>query len=367
MNVAGLSLVERCIIEFGKQIRQLHLADIVIDIYDAALQETSRAQYKTGQRAYMRFINQIEPKGYLLPFPRTRLQKTELVLAFFMASLVTKPSITKAATILNYETHVKWHYRREGCQPCEYQTPFLKQVRKGLRKMLPSRQDLRAAFLLPKYVFMGKFSRTNQQYRCLLRFATIMGFVGMLRPHTYRQLQPAAFTVVIEDGEGRLPPQLVNARDVSSFSEKVHEAGDAVLGFFIKFKSKTMLDATAYFPRLSNCARRFEAMCPVMALKDLITLRAFGSRFLKNWGNGISLSSYLKQLAGDEIKVSPHALRIGGRTWYLSKNLDKQFVDFLGTWACPEASARYYRASPAAVLRRLQEFYAQLTDWDAIN
>ena len=233
--------------------------------------------------------------------------------------------------------------------------------------MLPSRQDLRAAFILPKYVFMGNFSRTNQHYRCRLRFATIMGFVGMLRPHTYRQLQPASFTLVIQDGDGYLPPQLINGRDVLLFSEKIHEAGDTVLGFFIKFKSKTMLEATAYFPKLSDCALRFKAMCPVIALKDLISGRVFGKRFLTKWGNGMSLSSYLKQLAGDDIKVSPHALRIGGRTWYLSKNLDKQSVDFLGTWACPEASARHYRESPDAVLRRLQQFYTHLTNWDAIN
>ena len=108
IEASRLTLVERCVIEFGRQIKKLHLADIVIDIYDVALQESSRAQYRTGQRAYLRFINQIETNGLLLPFPKARLQKTELVLAFFMASLVTRPSIKKAATILNYETHVKW-------------------------------------------------------------------------------------------------------------------------------------------------------------------------------------------------------------------------------------------------------------------
>ena len=100
--------MERCVIDFGKQIKELYLADLVMDIYDAALQESSRAQYRTGQRAYLRFINQIPTNGYLLPFSKSRLQKTELVLAFFMASLVMRPSIKKASTILNYETHVKW-------------------------------------------------------------------------------------------------------------------------------------------------------------------------------------------------------------------------------------------------------------------
>ena len=139
--------------------------------------------HSTGQeRAYLRFINEIPRRGCLLPFSRVRLRKTDLLLAFFMASLVLRPLIKKAATILNYETHVKWWYRK-GCHPREYQTPCLKQVRKGLRKMLPSRSDARAALLLPRYVFTRIFARTDQRQQCLLRFATI-GFIGMLRTHT---------------------------------------------------------------------------------------------------------------------------------------------------------------------------------------
>ena len=57
VEAPGLTLVERCVIDFGKQFKKLYLTDIVIDLYDAALQETSRAQYRTGQRAYWRFIN----------------------------------------------------------------------------------------------------------------------------------------------------------------------------------------------------------------------------------------------------------------------------------------------------------------------
>ena len=46
--------------------------------------------------------------------------------------------------------------------------------------------------------------------------------------------------------------------------------------------------------------------------------------------------------------------------------LDKQFVDYLGTWASLEASARYYRANPAAVIRRLQKFYDNVTDTEVL-
>ena len=106
-SLPGLTFVEQCVIEFGKLIGKLYLADIVIDLYEAALQESSRYKYKTDQRAYFDFLSGLPRSGYLLPFPRTRLQKTELTLAFFIASLVTRPTITKATTILNYETHVK--------------------------------------------------------------------------------------------------------------------------------------------------------------------------------------------------------------------------------------------------------------------
>ena len=98
----ALTLVEKCVIDFGRSIGKLNLADIVIDLYDAALQESSHKQYGTGQRAYLRFVTGVHTSGYLLPFPRTRLHKTELTLAFFIASLVVRPSITKAATILGH-------------------------------------------------------------------------------------------------------------------------------------------------------------------------------------------------------------------------------------------------------------------------
>ena len=102
---------------------------------------------------------------------------------------------------------------------------------------------------------------------------------------------------------------------------------------------------------LSECPLRYRAMCPITALKDLMRKQRFKKGFLKKCRRENSLSLYLKLLAGDDTTVYPHALRIRDRTWYLSNNLDKQFVNFRGAWACPEASARYYRASPTAVFR----------------
>ena len=77
-----------------------------MDLYESAIQESSRKQYGSGQQAYLRFTSGIPAPGYLLPFPPKQLQRTELMLAFFIASLFLKPSITRATTILAYETHV---------------------------------------------------------------------------------------------------------------------------------------------------------------------------------------------------------------------------------------------------------------------
>ena len=94
------------------------LADVVMDLFDAALQPSSRRTYKTGQRAYMRFLRTIHD-GSVFPFQRRTLTETELNLAFFMAFLLLEPKITAASTILGYETHVKYMFKEEGCSEYE--------------------------------------------------------------------------------------------------------------------------------------------------------------------------------------------------------------------------------------------------------
>ena len=124
------------------------LAEVVIDLYDAALKESSRRTYRTGQRAYDKFITTME-FGVYYPFMPTTLTDTELNLAFYMASLLLKPSITTAGTILGYECHVKNAFRENGCTEYEYSTQFLKQIRRGIKNTLPAKADKRGALLLP--------------------------------------------------------------------------------------------------------------------------------------------------------------------------------------------------------------------------
>ena len=105
-------------------------------------------------------------------------------------------------------------------------------------------------------------------------------------------------------------------------------------------------------------------MCPVALLLSAANKSWIKAGFLKRAGRGDTLGKYLQLLTTCEEAISPYALRIGGRTWYVSHGLDRQFCDYLGTWKSPEASARYYRASPATVLYKLQAYFYAMTTID---
>ena len=192
--------VAGCVNQFGTVHKVPHLAEVVLDLYDAALKASSKKTYGTGQRAYGRFIRTLAEAAHL-PFLSRQLNQTELTLAFFMAHLVLKPTIKVGTTILNYETHVKYYFREEGCSEIAYSTPFLRQIRQGVQKTLPSRADDRRALLLPSMIKNPEFQKITSPSDILFRFATIIGFMGMLRPHTMDQLNPDSFFILLGDGQ----------------------------------------------------------------------------------------------------------------------------------------------------------------------
>ena len=100
--------------QFGINHAVPELTEVVMSLFHAALQPSSQRTYRTGQRAYYRFLETIQG-GRRFPFKRRILPETELNLAFFMAFLLLEPSINKASTILGYETHVKYLFKSEGC------------------------------------------------------------------------------------------------------------------------------------------------------------------------------------------------------------------------------------------------------------
>ena len=224
------------IMRFGHARGVPALAVTVMDLYDAALRPSSQRTYRTGQRAYSRFINSLTG-GSHFPFLCRQLQDTELNLAFYMAFLLLQPTIRRASTILSYETHVKYLFKEEGCPESGWDTPFLRQLRKGLKNTLPTKADSRAPLLLPLIMSSPEFITIHNNEQRLLRFVTILGFMGMMRPHSLEALNPESFTFVTEDGHATPMP-----RQPRHFVASLHNLGTTrrILGFYEGFRSKTM-------------------------------------------------------------------------------------------------------------------------------
>ena len=201
-----------------------------------------------------------------------------------------------------------------------------------------------------KHDFKGKNSIDDMLNAC----ATIMGFIGMLRPHTFLQLEVNSLQLV------KIDRGIVKAVDVAGYLASHAECN--ILGFFFEFKSKTMPHARAYFPNLSAPRSHYSAMCPVRALQCLAMSGLLIDKWFTKMTAGARLRKFLQGLTDSKNPVPLYTLRIGGRSWNISQGLDRQFVDYLGTWKSPEASARYYRDAPASVLRKLQKFYEGLPD-----
>ena len=113
-GVGDLSHIRTSVMKFGNRKQVQDLSEVVMDLYAAALQPSSRKTYGTGQRAYVRFVRSMSG-GVKFPFQRRVLGETELNLAFFIAFLVMQRQVNKASTILNYTSHVKYVFREQGC------------------------------------------------------------------------------------------------------------------------------------------------------------------------------------------------------------------------------------------------------------
>ena len=238
-----------------------------MDIYHAALRDSSRTTYGTGQKAFGRFLETLKG-GVRFPFKQLELNGTELNLAFYMAFLLLEPTINKATTILGYETHVKYWFRTEGCPEYSYSTPFLRQIRKGIKNILSSSQDSRQPLLLPLVMSNPHFATVQSDDQRILRFATILGFIGMMRPHSLEALQLNSFSLVTQVGKILAMPK-EPSRFTRTLMSSVRESN--IIGYFVTFQSKTMRDARAHFPILDmdNERSKFSTICPIRALKEL--------------------------------------------------------------------------------------------------
>ena len=232
--------------KYGVKLRLSQHAEVVMDLYESALAPSSRRTYRSGKRAYDRFIMKLPANIRRLPFIPRQLSELELSLAFFVADMVLDVPPKAASTMRGYLAHVKYHFRAAGCDPELFESVFLKQLLSGMDKSFPTDKDKRIAFLLPEYITNPVLECNNQGANRMLRLATVLGFIGMLRPHTFNQIQLASCTIIMRNNEHLSFQQLQKRRDSNQLAKQ------APVGFYIRFKSKTQQQAKAYFPYLGD-------------------------------------------------------------------------------------------------------------------
>lgn len=245
-----------------------------------------------------------------------------------MAFLILKPTITAATTILGYEGHVKYFFREIGCSDTEYLTPFLGQIRHGIKNTYPPQANKRKAFLLPHFLDKVDFIAPGSKTADLTRLATVLGFVGMLRLIPSRSYDPRHSRLFLRTTSYLL---LRQSRWVFRNWFCNFRVLRKVLGFYITFRSKTMAFAQACFPNLSSHTCPLSPMCPLALLISVAKKNWVKTGFLKRAGRGDTIENCLQLITTCKDPISPYALRIGGRTWYVSHGLDRQFCEYFGT------------------------------------
>ena len=183
----------------------------------------------------------------------------------------------------------------------------------------------------------------------------------MFRFNTYEKLGIQNLKIV---GKNATEHTLTSASE-SELRHYFSESG--ALGFYFTFSDKYHPVAHAFFPKLSKISSFWSKFCPVNILLELCRNRLLTTViFPKARIRTEVLSNYMRFLTNNSQclggrKFTPHSLRIGGHTFFSMKNLDEDFVHFLGRRAISKACQRYYRANSYDNIKRLELFFESIS------
>lgn len=233
---------------------------------------------------------------------------------------------------------------------------------KGVQRLLPWKPDTRPAFLLPHYFIHPIFFNPQTKTQLLLKAAVIWGFLGMFRFATYEKLAIHNLVIV---GRAAEEYKLV----LGSPSElRYYFVEKEAIGFYFTFPDKYHPIAHAFFNKLTKVSQFWSTYCPVkiliqLAERGLLSAKIFPKQKISN----DVLRNYLRYIPTtsnslDGRKFTPHSLRIGGHTFFSMKNMDPDFVHFLGRRAISRACQLYYRANSYDNLVRLDMFFRSISN-----
>ena len=124
--------------------------------------------------------NMVNRSISIFPFPILALQEFDLSLAFVAAHLALQPSITRGTTVASYLSHVRTLWCQNGCPKSCLSSEFVALVTRGTHRALPATPDEWHAFLLLECPPPPDFPRPTTAILFRLKFATVLGFFGML-------------------------------------------------------------------------------------------------------------------------------------------------------------------------------------------
>ena len=355
-----IGLTATCL-QYGERIGSTTLAEAVIYFYHNAWTASTTRTYSTGQRRWQQFTSIFRAIGPY-PHPHSKLQEFELALAFFAAHLALQPTITRGTTVASYLSHVRTLWRHNGCPKSHLTSEFVALVTRGIHRALPATPDDRCAFLLLDCHPPPDFLQPSSAPLFRLKFATVLGFFGMLRISAITLLKPLAIILVAASGRQTLLTQIPVAAAFGICRQYI--------GFFYRFRGKSTPvggpPQAAYFPKICDIAPTFSPFCPLLLLSKMhsrgMFLRPRQLIFPTGFGPD-TLCPYLMFLARvnrltvDIRLLKTHSLRIGGHTYFTAMGMIRDLTDYLGRRKVARCSLRYYRSSPCLTISAIRRFF----------
>ena len=213
---------------------------------------------------------------------------------------------------------------------------------KGIRRALPAAPESRQAFLLLDCRPPPKFTDPSSPTDFKLKWATLLGFFGMLRFDIILNLTPSQIVLVAPDGRevllSRVP--FITARSIP----------DKYIGFYFRFRGKSTPigdpPQMAYCPKIHNFDVQFTQFCPI---KLLATMH----------DKGFFLRPHRKLMAGTLTPktLCAYIVSLGGHTYFTAMGMNCDLTNYLGRRKVKDSSLRYFRASARLTLSAYRYFF----------
>ena len=233
---------------------------------------------------------------------------------------------------------------------------------KGIKRALPAAPDSRHAFLLLDSRPPPNFSSPVTPPEFKLKFATLLGFFGMLRFDVILNITPSRIVLVAPSGRevllSRVP--FITASSIP----------DKYIGFYFRFRGKSTPigdpPQVAYFPKIGDFDDQFTQFCPIELLGEMHARGFFlrpHRKFVRDSLTPKTLCAYIMSLAGRELSsvqlalIKTHSLRIGGHTYFTAMGMNRDLTNYLGRRKVKESSLRYFRASARLTISPHRSFF----------